>query len=120
MRANGACLTALLAVLAACGRGSSGAGSFVPPATNLSLAAVDLWGAGELRIARVAESDDGRDGNGDGDALDVLAVVLDLTDGSRHDLGIALDSLRMPVAGDVLAALLVSRTASTASPRRNS
>src|SRR5262245_19996228 len=105
MSVHRACLAAALAALAACNGGSSGSGSVVTPATNMRLAAVDLWGGGELRIARVAESDGGQDANGDGDALDVLAVVIDLVTGARYDLGLALDPDFEPVANDVLAAL---------------
>lgn len=104
MRWTRACAAAALAALAGCNGGSSGSGA----AINSGVPALDLFGSSELRVARVEESRLGRDGNGDGDTLDTLAVVLDLADGERHELGLALDAFVVPVAGDVLAVVAVS------------
>ena len=73
---------AFLALLAACGD-ARGSGARAGRALDFALAARVVVGADELWLVQVRESEQGgRDGNGDGDALDELVYVLDLARGS--------------------------------------
>lgn len=91
MRSKSFVPVALSAALTACDSGSDSdpVPETTPLATNLGLAAHRLYGEGDLRLVAVAEADQGRDFDGDGDRTDVVLHLLDLASGALVNTGLA-------------------------------
>lgn len=84
-------LLALSVSAVSCHPGSSSTASAAPAsATNLGLGANGIYGAGPLMVVNESERLEGRDLNGDGDALDEVLAILDLDAGSVTRTGLVM------------------------------